>query len=339
MKILIVKLGALGDVLRTTPLLSGFRRKYPDSKITWLVDVRHRDILEGDVSIDELISYSPAAIEKLTKETYDLAINLDKETEALDAIMAARASGKLGFGRDKKGALCALDALSAYAYRLGVDDELKFRQNKKTYQEISFEQAGLAFQKEPYSFHLDEVSQTYADKHLTSLGVHLNSRQKPIVGINTGSGDRFAGKRLPVASYVELARKFYCGMKATVFLLGGRDEIERNAEIARLADFPVVNTGSHTIRQFAAIVKNCDLIVSGDTTAMHIAIAVGVPVIAYFGSTCAAEIELYGRGAKIVSEISCAPCYKKICPIDEQCMKDVQVKDIYKAAERFFTTR
>ena len=60
-------------------------------------------------------------------------------------------------------------------------------------------------------------------------------------------------------------------MNATVFLLGGKDEIERNAEIARLCDFSVVNTGSHSIRTFAAIVKNCDLVVSGDTTAMHIA--------------------------------------------------------------------
>ena len=90
----------------------------------------------------------------------------------------------------------------------------------------------------------------------------------------------------------------------------------------------MVDTGSHPIRRFAAIVRACDLIVTGDTTALHMAIAVKTPVVAYFASTCAQEIEMYGRGHKIVSGISCAPCYKKICPIDEQCMKDMSVRQI-----------
>ena len=92
-------------------------------------------------------------------------------------------------------------------------------------------------------------------------------------------------------------------------------------------------TGSHSIKIFAAIVKTCDLVVTGDTTAMHIAIAVKTPVVAYFASTCAAEIELYGRGRKVVSSISCAPCYKKICPIDEQCMKDMRAEEIFNEAK------
>ena len=73
--------------------------------------------------------------------------------------------------------------------------------------------------------------------------------------------------------------------------------------------------------------------VTGDTTAMHIAIAVKTPVLAYFASTCAQEIELYGRGKKVVSGIACTPCYKKICPIDEQCMKDMKDEPLFREAK------
>ncbi len=332
MKILIVKLGAMGDVLRTTPLLTQLKKKYPDSRIHWLVEAPCRPVLEKNPLIDSLIDCSLANIAELKKQEFDLSVNLDKEPEALDAIMTIPSKKRMGFGRSKSGDLCALDALSDYAYRLGIDDKLKFRQNKKTYQEIAFEQLGLKFQKEEYIFEVSQESSERIEKHLSSLGADLKGVEL-IVGLNTGSGKRFAGKRLPISTFLELIAKFSKEMGATVFLLGGQDEIQRNAEIARLSKYPVINTGSHSIQDFAAIVQACDIIVSGDTTAMHIAIAVKVPVVAYFASTCASEIELYGRGRKIVSEIECAPCYKKICPIDEQCMKDMSAEVIFSAAK------
>lgn len=328
MNILLVKLGALGDVLRTTPLLTALKAKHPSARVTWLVDTQCQDVLRDNPLIDELLNYSSQNLTALSKRNFDLLINLDKEPEALEAATQVQASKKMGFGRSPEGVLRPLNDLSDYAYRLGIDDDLKFRKNKKTYQEISFEQVGLSFKGEEYIFPLDAASASYAEKYLKGLGVDLSRVSRPILGLNTGSGSRFAGKRLPVGTYVELARRFSEDLGATVFLLGGKDELDRNKEIERLSGGLAVNTGSHSIRQFAAIVKQCDLIVSGDTTAMHIAIAVKTPVVVHFGSTCSAEIELYGRGKKIVSPIECAPCYKRICPIDDQCMKDMSVDEI-----------
>ena len=330
-----MKLGALGDVLRTTPLLTALKKKYPASEITWIVESAHADILAGNPLISRLWTYSEKLISLLKKENFDWAINLDKENEALDCLMAARAVKKSGFGRGQDGKLRAMDTMSDYAYRLGVDDELKFRLNKKVYQEISFEQVGLTFAKEDYLFSPDKESVDYADSFFSNRGIDFTACPRPIIGLNTGSGHRFAGKKLPVLTYVDLVRKFYDRMGATVFLLGGRDEIERNRQIEQMSSRPVLNTGSHSIRRFAAMVKRCDLVVSGDTTAMHIAIAMKVPVIAHFASTCASEIELYGRGVKIVSTIACAPCYKRLCPIDEQCMKDMSAEEIFLAAKTY----
>ena len=333
MKILLIKLGALGDVLRTTPLVTALKEKYPASHLTWVVDHAHADVLAGIGPIDRLWPYAGRTLLVLKKENFDLAINLDKEEAALDCLMAARAPKKMGFGRGADGALCLMDRFSDYAWRLGLDDTLKFRQNKKTYQQISFEQAGLVFSGQEYLFCLDRESVRAMDDGLKSLGVTFKTCARPIVGLNTGSGSRFAGKKLPLLTYADLIRKLSDRLGATIFLLGGREEIERNRQIQEICSRPVVNTGSHTIRRFAAIVKRCDLVVSGDTTAMHVAIAMKVPVVAHFASTCAAEIELYGRGVKIVSPISCAPCYKRVCPIDEQCMKDMEPEDIFQAVQ------
>lgn len=339
MNILLIKLGALGDVLRTTPLLPALKDQYKSARITWLVDAACRDVLEANPLIDELLSYSAGNVSELSRRHFDLLINLDKEEEALSAAMGVPASKKMGFGRTPAGVLGPFDISSDYAYRLGVDDELKFKKNQKSYQEISFEQAGLSFRGEEYVFSVDEDSRSFIREHLRGLGVDWKRIRRPIVGLNTGSGSRFAGKCLPVATLVELARKLTEELPATVFLLGGRDEITRNLEIERSSRVPLVNTGSHVIRRFAAIVGECDLVISGDTTAMHIAIAVKVPVLVHFGSTCAQEIELYGRGEKIVSDIDCAPCYKRICPIGEQCMKDMGARQLFEAAKELLEKR
>ena len=333
MNILLIKLGAMGDVLRTTPLLTAFKKKYPDSKICWLVHAPCRGVLEKNPLIDSLMDYSQESLHRLKTDRFDLSVNLDKEPEAIDAIMAVPSKNKMGFGRSPEGKLCALNALSDYAYRLGIDDDLKFRKNQKSYQEISFEQVGLEFNHEEYIFSVDPAGAVRAGNYLRSLGVNLDNKDRLVIGINTGSGGRFAGKRLPVSTTLELIEKFSTRMKALIFILGGQDEVERNRAISRGSKYPVVNTGSHPIHDFAAIVRECDLVISGDTTAMHIAIGMKVPVVAHFASTCASEIELYGRGVKVVSGISCAPCYKKVCPIDEQCMSDMSAEEIFLASK------
>jgi ADP-heptose:LPS heptosyltransferase len=327
-EILLVKLGALGDVLRTTPLLTALKSKYPASRITWVVDAPHMDVLKGNPRIDRLLDSSDASLKTIETEQFDLAVNLDKEPEATRFLMAAKAKEKHGFAQTEEGRLCATDALSDYAYRLGIDDELKFRKNQKTYQQISFEQLGMRFEGEEYVLSIPEEAEAQARAHLRNLG--LEGMPRPFIGLNTGAGNRFAGKRLPVGTLVDLCDRISEELGGTVLLLGGKDEIARNAEIQSRSKHALVNTGAHPIIRFAAIVRACDAVIAGDTTAMHIAIAVKTPVVAYFGSTCAQEIEMYGRGRKVVSPLDCAPCYKKKCPtvIEEQCMKDIKPSQI-----------
>ena len=122
-------------------------------------------------------------------------------------------------------------------------------------------------------------------------------------------------------------------MGARVLLLGGPAEVERNRRIAAAVRHPVVNTGNeHPIRKFSGIVGNCNLLITGDTLAMHIAIGMKVPALVIFGSTCHQEIELYGCGAKITSDFECSPCYLSVCPKPTSCMDALSADSVFESA-------
>ena len=107
-----------------------------------------------------------------------------------------------------------------------------------------------------------------------------------------------------------------------------------NKAIERIAK-GVINTGnSHSLRFFSGIVGCCDLIVTGDTLALHIAIGLKKRVLLIIGSTCHQEIELYGRGEKIVSNFDCAPCYKSTCNKVPNCMDNVTAEQVFDIARK-----
>ena len=112
-----------------------------------------------------------------------------------------------------------------------------------------------------------------------------------------------------------------------------REEVERNTRIAAHSRHAVIDTGTdNPIREFAGIAGNCDLIITGDTLAMHIAIGLKIPVVVILGSTCPQEIELYSRGTKVISNFDCSPCYLSTCTKEVTCMDAISANDVFAAA-------
>ena len=318
-RILIIKLAAMGDVLRTTPLLRGLREAEPDCHITWLTEPNVLSMLEGIKEIDRLMRYTLESVIQLENESFDQVYCFDKEPKAVGLAMKIKARRKIGFGMSEYGNVKPLNSESEYAYELGINDHLKFRVNTKTYPELIFECAGLAYDA-PQDYVFPDLSGEIAEARegLASLGVGPDECK---IGLNTGAGDVFATKKWTEEGYVRLANRLTEELGARVLLLGGPAEAERNASIAAAARYPLIDTGTkNPIRKFAGIVGNCDLMVTGDTLALHIAIGLKVPVVVILGPTCHQEIELYGRGSKIVSDFECSPCYLSVCPKEITCM-------------------
>jgi heptosyltransferase-2 len=332
-RILVIKLAAMGDVLRTTPLLRGLRREDPDCHITWLTEPNVIPMLRGIPEIDRLLPFGFESASHLELESFSRLYCFDKEPKATSLAMRIRARGKAGFGMTAFGTPSPLNADSEYTFELGINDPMKFRENTKTYPQLVYECARLPY-PEPQEYVLPDLSAEVDEerRRLEALGVAPDALK---VGLNTGAGHVFATKRWTEEGYAALADRIAGDFGAAILLLGGPAEVERNTRIAALANHRLIDTGtSNTIRSFAGIVGNCDLVVTGDTLAMHIAIGQKVPVVVILGSTCHQEIELYGRGEMVVSDFDCSPCYMNRCPKDVTCMDAMSVDTVYEAAAR-----
>lgn len=329
-RILIIKLAAMGDVLRTTPLLRGLRETNPISHITWLTEPNVVPILQGIAEIDRLLPYTPDNVLQMEMETFDEVYCFDKEPRATALVMKIRAERKVGFGMSPMGNTICLNKESEYTFRLGISDTLKFRTNTKTYPELIFECAGIPYRK-PQEYIFPDLSAEIrsAGARLQELGARPGDLK---IGLNTGAGDVFATKKWTEEGFIRLADRLTRDMGARILLLGGPGEVERNRRIADATQNAVINTGSNNpIREFAGVVGNCDLMITGDTLAMHIAIGLKVPVLVILGPTCHQEIELYGRGTKIISDFECSPCYLSVCPKTHTCMEAINVETVFKS--------
>lgn len=335
-RVLIIKLAAMGDVLRTTPLLRGLAKTYPGCHITWLTETNVLPVLQGIAEIDRLLPYTFETVLQLENEDFHHLYCFDKEPRATALAMKIRAHRKIGFGMSEFGNVMPLNKESEYTFELGINDPLKFRINTKTYPELVFECAGIPYE-EPQEYIFPDFSPEISEarQYLRSLGVHPEDLK---VGFNTGAGDVFATKKWTEEGYVQLANRLVEEFGAKVLLLGGPRESERNDRIAAAARYPLVDTGTHhPIRNFTGIVGNCDLMVTGDTLAMHIAIGLKIPVLVILGPTCHQEIELYGRGAKIVSDFECSPCYLSVCPKEITCMEATPAELVFNLAAKLLS--
>jgi heptosyltransferase-2 len=328
-RILIVKLAAIGDVLRTTPLLTGLKRAYPQSHITWVVDKEAYPLLQNNPLIDRLLTFDFPSTLPLELETFDLVMGLEKEPRGAALVSRVKADVKKGFGLGPEGSIYPLNRASEYAFFLGLSDEEKFYRNQKTYPELIFEIAELDYQKDEYLLFLSPEDIAFAEGFAKKVGLR---KGEVVIGLNTGAGGVFANKAWILEGYVKLIEKLAKEPKTRLLLLGGPGERERNRKILRRVKKAVLDTGcENTLGQFAALIGLCDLVVTGDTTALHLAIGLKKKVVAIFGPTCAQEIELYGRGENIVSPISCAPCYRRKCDVSPSCMEAITVAEVMKS--------
>lgn len=327
-RILIVKLAAIGDVLRTTPLLTGLARAYSQRHVTWVVDREAAPLLKNNPLIDRLLIFDFAALLPLDLEAFDLVIGLEKEPRGAALASKVRAVEKRGFGLGPEGNIFPMNRASEYAFALGLSDELKFRQNQKTYPEIIFEVAELDYQEDDYLLFLAPEDKAFGEDFTRRKKLKGN---KAIVGLNTGAGGVFANKAWPEERFLQFIRAMARDPRVHLLLLGGPAERERNRRILRKTRGAVIDGGcENTLGQFAALVQLCDVVVTGDTTALHLAIGLKRKVVALFGPTCAQEIELYGRGVKISSSLSCAPCYRRSCETSPNCMEAISAEEVVK---------
>ena len=328
-KVLIIKLDAVGDVLRTTSILNPLKKKYPDCYIEWCTRQNASDLFRNNSLVDEVITVEDDAFFRIKTEKYDQVINLD--TSKISSSIAAMASSKtkIGFVLNEKGFVESTSEAANVWLEMSAFDNLK-RENDKSYQQIMYDILGFSdpiFQ--PQLFVPDEIIKKISDRLLQS---GLNKELKTI-GLNVGIGPKWPSKGWPEKNWEQLINNL-SNQNYNLLLLGGPEETERILNFKTRFPF-LIDTGTkNSVMEFAAIVNECDLVITCDTFALHIATAMGKKLIVLVGPTSAAELYLYEKGVKLTPSFECKCYYKKNCSEEISCMESISPESVLKEIEK-----
>ncbi|OHE23605.1 MAG: hypothetical protein A2X92_07275 [Syntrophus sp. GWC2_56_31] len=314
----------MGDVLRTTCLLPGLREKYPDAEIIWVTRARTRDLFLNNAFVSEIWTVENDALARLGVERFDLVINpdADKFTAALAA--AANCAVKLGMTLDERGSVQPANPEAVEWLQMGAFDDLK-KKNTKTYQQIVYEMCGMAYARQRIVLETTRAEREWAGEFLSGAGVRGGER---VIGLNLGGGGRWKRKRWTEEHMLAFAGSVLTRPDFRLLLIGGPFERELIGRMLSKLPPSVVSSGhDRTLRELIALVGACAAVVTGDTLCLHVACALGVPVVALFGPTSAAEIELYGNGDKLVAK-GCRTCYLTDCEVTPNCMDTITPDEV-----------
>jgi ADP-heptose:LPS heptosyltransferase len=337
-KILIISLDAMGNVLDNTSILPAIKRKYPISTIFWITLANAEKILLNNRYIDRVFAWTDENRMILRNIRFDVLMNADKTDYACAFANEIRATAKLGFLLNDDGKIVPANSGAIYNYRMGNDDQLKFRTNRRTGIDVIHETFELEFLYDEYTFTLTDEEKQFIGNYRTHIGYDPS---KTYVGFNTGCSNLFPNKKMTIAQHISLIQSMANNSRLRIILLGGREDTERNDAILEGLPADIRNTVISTpttegLRRGACYLDLCDLVVTGDSFGMHLAIALKKYIIAWFGLSCWTEIELYGRGEKLIPEgLECAPCWKKVCPYNLECIEMIDLERIVKLAGEY----
>jgi heptosyltransferase-2 len=314
-RILIIKLGAIGDVLRTTPLLRKIREVEPLAEVWWLTLTP--EIVPRDV--DVVLPFTAQSVVTLSAVRFATIYNLDKDKEACALCATLSAEVKKGFTL-RNGRCAPVDADAEHKLLTGISDELS-KSNTKSYQQEIFEICGFTFAGEKYI--MPEI-----DRHEWDL-----PRPSRIVGLNTGCGGRWTSRLWPDEYWISLARDLL-EEGYVPLLLGGEQEHEKNLRIARASGARYL--GHFPLPRFISEVNQCDLVVTAVTMAMHIAIGLEKKIVLFNNIFNRHEFELYGLGEIIEPDFECTCFYSPTCP--NNCMQYLSVDRVLDACKRLLSS-
>jgi len=282
-----------------------------------------RALLEHNPEIDRLLGLDASTVKVLEHLEFDVVYAVDKSIEAGALAQRVRAREKYGFGLTTGGAIRPLTNHADYQYAVGLDDELKFRINQKPETQQTTESMALKWQRDPYILALTAEEKT----EVARRRAEILQGSRGIIGYNTGCSVLFPYKKFTVERAIETIRMWRSEFPDyTVALLGGREDSERQAAMkaAFAGDARVVNTPTTGgLRSGVLWVDTADMVFSGCSLGMHIAIGLQKKVVAWFGVSCAQEVDLYDRGVKLQAAVGCSPCWRKSCANEPKCFNEV----------------
>ncbi len=329
-RVLLIHLGALGAVVRSTSLLRAIRRKYAACHLTWVTQAPADALLRGHPLIDRVMTTSREDLLALSSLEFDIGFCIDKSLVAAGIIAQTHVDQIFGFVADARaGAIVPATPAADNLWQIGLSNKKKFFENLLPETQLVADALELTtFARDEYELPLDSQER----REVANRRSQWAPSEQIVVGLNTGCSSVIPYKKLPVESQrkiaIDLINAGFC-----VALLGGPEDTARNEQIA--FGLPVISTPTtRGLRDGLMSVAACDVVVTGDSLGMHMAIAMKKWVVAWFGPTCAHEIDLYDRGVKVLSFAGCSPCWSRTCNKSPMCYDLVEVQAILSGVVR-----
>lgn len=315
--ILVIHLGAMGSVVRSTALLRKVKELNPNSYVVWLTERPSHEILKHHPAIDKIFELNFESLLSLKAFEFETVYALDKELKTAGLLPFLNAKNFKGFSaKPLTGSIQPIDNDSKELWHIGLSNQKKFFENTKSEIQLLFETCGFEFSKQKYWLALSDLElRGSLQRRQQWLGV-----KKYLIGINTGCGNVITYKKMSTASQIKLIDQIKKEMpQAQIVLLGGKDEALINDEIHKHHPDVILSDTQRGLRDGLQSIFAVDVLISGDSFAMHAGIAFDKYTLAWFGPTCAHEVDFYGNGAAIKSDFACSPCWKRDCSKERMC--------------------
>jgi 3-deoxy-D-manno-octulosonic-acid transferase/heptosyltransferase-1 len=353
MKILIVKLSAIGDVLHTLPALTALRRHYPHAQIDWLVEEAAADLVQEHAALNRVLVWRRREFIQLLKSgklatsgglfmdllfalrrtRYDLVIDFQALLKSSLWIFLARGRRKAGFDQgmehSENSHLFLNERIPPVSMEMhALDRGLALLQS-----------LGIPDMQVVYDLPIGAEEERTAEELLKESGVPLNH---PFIAINPVA--KWPTKLWTARRFGELAGRLLQKGFQVVFTGSGEDRPLLDDMTGTLGSSVGRLDGRTRLKVLAAVYRLAGAVVSTDTGPMHLAAAVGTPVVALFGPTAPWRTGPYGENHIVLrSGVSCSPCFSRSCKTAElepmACMNRITVEQVAEAVDRLHGDR
>jgi len=347
-KILILRLSAVGDVIRTLPAVKALKEHYPSFSITWVVEEPSKALLESQPEIDEVILFprkrwgdgikSARRIWRTIAEIWRFVSHLRrKEFDVVLDFHGILKSGLLSFfsgspkriGFDRRASKEGNFLFSNVKVKLPEERISRFQRNFYLLKGM-----GLEVKSFYPKLHIPVEDREYVDSFLQPL---FTSFKKPLIAIHPGTSQKTLYKRWMPIQYAQLADRLVRELKATVIFTWGPDELTWVEGIRKeMKETSVLGPRTESLMQLGEVYRHCDLYIGGDTGPMHIASLMGIPVVVIYGPTDPILNEPFGKHRKVRKEVGCNPCRNRSCK-ELTCLKMITVDDVFKATKEILS--
>lgn len=314
-KILIIRLGAIGDVIHTSNVYRAIKKAHPDVEIHFLTSI-NKALIENDKTLSKVWTIKAKNLKVFSKYFIDYTKLL--KAENFDIVINLQPSVKTRL----------------LAFLAGIKKRYNYHKNNKIHAVTNYWQTAKRVFNDIEE--LPELEITLAEDVCEKINKMVENYQRPFVILNCGHVfAKRQGRTYPITKWIELGNKIQEKYNGTIFITGLKEDAEILEPLNSIKN-SVSFVDKLSLEETSALIKTSDLLLSGDSGPLHIATALKTKVVGLFGSMPIARTGPYGNNhCVVVSKKSCVPCNRRKCKyldfpneLYSPCMCEIDVNEI-----------